>query len=235
LDKFFSMPEAEGKMRMRCYIRYVFAIAALILLSGLTACQRNADSVKTSATSGTTWLQKAGNITVSFKGMMTFDFGDPTGTNFTTWATELSVPAVPITWMGNIFNGTITDSGSGYGLTDEVHGNVSADGLWVDQMTYSRRVVSQSGSSNFSVTLSDIPIIKNENGNTTILASFLKTGSDVQKHVVNINYTSGGSIGTTYKSTDWTDPNGVLKLELEFATGTGTRPKSGPYLGGGGM
>lgn len=218
-------------MRMRRYINHIFAMVALILLSGLTGCQTNADSVKTSATSDISWLQKAGNITVSFKGMMTFDFGDPTGTNITTWVTELAVPAVPITWMGNIFNGTITDSG---GLTDQVHGSVSADGLWIEQMTYSRLVVNQSGSSNFSVTLSNIPITKDGNGDTTILASFLKIGSDVQKQVVNINYTSGGSITTTYKSTDWADPNGVLKLELELATGTGTRPKS-PSLGGGGM
>jgi hypothetical protein len=204
-----------------------------IMLLILSSCQTAASRYTASEQNDISWLQKTGNMTVTFKGMMTFNIGDPTGTAITTYATELSVPAVPIIWMGNIFNGIITDGGPGNGLTDQVHGSVSADGAWINEMTYSRKVLNQLWWSSFSVTLVNVPITKVEGTNTTAIASFLKTGIDIRKYINNIDYSSGGSIGVTYASTDWEDTNKVLRLELEFATGKGARPTGGPSPGGG--
>jgi hypothetical protein len=211
----------------------VCILIGVIMILGLSACQINARSTGTSETGNIAWLKTAGNMTVDFKAMMTFNVVADSGGDTFTSATVKDVPAVPITWMGNIFNGTVTDSGPGYSLTDQVHGSISSDGLWINEMTFSRKINRQtSGGSYFSVTLNNVSIDKVEEGSTPILASFDKKGIDVRKYVNDIEYSSGGTIGTTYLSTDWNDTNGILRLQLNFATGKGERQLGAPPNGG---
>jgi hypothetical protein len=217
------------------YARLMLILGILVVLLGLSGCQVTASKTTGPNLNDIVWLQKSGNLSVNFNAMMTFKVdADPCGKTFT-GATRLGVPSVPITWMGTIFNGTITDSGTGYSLTDQVHGNVSSDGEWINEMTFSRRILNQLGGSNFSVTLTNVPIVKVDNASTTVTASFEKKGIDIRKYITLIDYSSGGSIGTAYDSTDWDDANGILGLGLDFATGAGTRPTSGPSFSGGGM
>jgi hypothetical protein len=211
----------------------VYILIGVIMILGLSACQINAANSTGSEPGNIAWLKTAGNVTVGFKAMMTFNVVADSGGDTFTSATVMDVPAVPITWMGNIFNGTVTDSGPGYSLTDQVHGSISSDGLWVNEMTFSRKINRQtSGGSYFSVTLDNVSINKVTDGGTPILANFDEKGTDVRKYISDIEYSSGGGVGTTYQSTDWNDTNGILRLQLNFATGKGERQLGAPPNGG---
>jgi hypothetical protein len=215
----------------------MLSLTISLVLFSLSACQTTTSQTPAPTVRDIAWLQKAGNLTVNFNVMMNFNVAtDDPNLNTLTWPTDLSVPAVPITWMGNIFNGVVNDTGPGYNLTDEVHGSMSDDGAWINEMTFSRKVLRQSSEgSYFLVTLVNLPIIKTETDIGTTLASFLKKGVDVRKFVSNVDYVSGGSIGTNYTSIDWEDTNGILRLEVDFASGPGKRPMGGPAIIGGGM
>jgi hypothetical protein len=217
-------------------VRLMLISAVLLIVLSMSACQTAAAKIQASDVRDVAWLQKSGNITVTFNAMMNFALaGDPTGNTYT-YPTQMDVPAVPITWMGNIFNGKVTNSGQGYNLTDEVHGSVSSDGTWINEMTFSRKNLGQAGGSNFSVTLLNVPLVKADDNKTTTVASFLKKGTDIQKHVSKVEFNAGGaSVSTTYVAIDWADTRGALRLELDFATGTGKRQMGGPSLSGGGM
>lgn len=216
------------------YSALLCALAVLIVLTFVTSCSSNASVTTTSSSSEAAWLQQSGNMTINFSAMMNFDVAGYPGSPTFTYPTQLTVPAVPITWMGSIFNGSVTDTGKGYNLTDEVHGSVSADGAWINEVTFSRKSFSQSGQISYSVTLVNVPISKPGTASTTV-ANFAKKGTDVRKFISKIAYSSGGSISTEYESTVWEDTNNVLNLTVDFAKGKGTRPSGMPLAGAGKM
>jgi hypothetical protein len=232
--KYKSHPDNAKMAFMRPFSRVICALATAIMLTFLTACSSSASVSTASDKSEIAWLQQSGNMTINFSAMMNFDVTGYPGSPSFTYPTQLAVPAVPITWMGTIFNGTVTDNGTGYTLTDEVHGSVSADGAWINEVTFSRKSFSQSGQISYSVTLVNVPISKPGTASTT-LANFAKKGTDVRKFISKIAYTSGGSISTEYESTVWEDTNNVLNLTVDFAKGKGTRPSGMPLAGPGKM
>lgn len=217
-------------MRFIHRVQPLLLSAVILLIIGLSGCAQAASPARTDDIA---WLKKGGNITVRFSTESTLSFDGYH--NGTTWTgpVVLSVPAVPIQWNGNIFNGAAEDKTSAGGrLFDKVFGSVSSDGQWLNELTYSRdaKTSAQGGGSYFQVSLRNIPITRLVNSNSTLLSSFTMSGEDIQKYVSNIEYFSGDPV-TKYVSTNWTEANGVLSLKVELATGKGNRNVGVPTEG----
>jgi hypothetical protein len=212
-------------MRLSHCTKSLLLPVVLSFIVVLSSCAHAASPPPKPQADDISWLKGAGNVTVGFTALMTFDVTGDFSQQFT-WPATLAVPAVPITWTGNVFNGAAEDKQEGSALTDTVHGSISPDGAWINEMTYSRSLSSQFSRVYFLVTLRDVPITRvagAENDNATIVADFIKKGSDIRKHIAKIEYFTGGETTATYSSADWDDANGILNLNVEFAAGTGTR------------
>jgi len=138
-------------------------------------------------------------------GVMTFDYSGTT----VTFPTELIISSVPLVWMGPIFDGKVENNGPGNDVTDQVHGSVSADGTWIESLSYQRQIIRPGDKSlSYRITLKNVPIANAATGTTTTPGTFEKT-SDIQKYVQTIEYNSGIFTGgkivpaITYVSTDW--------------------------------
>ena len=152
-------------------------------------------------------------LTARFYGLMTFDFN---GEIFA-WPTELAISSVPLVWMGQVFNGKIEVNG----LTDQVHGAISADGEWLLNLSYSRTILGSTSRTSYSLTLKNVPLI-GTTANKPISGSFEKKG-DVQKYIETIEYQSKALPGFSpendakYISTDWSNSSSsVPALKITF-------------------
>ena len=142
------------------------------------------------------------SINVSLSAMMTFN---DHGKNVTA-PREFAVQGVPITWGDTSLNDT-TFSGKIYDadrhIIDSVHGIVTADGKWLEHVTFWREVTEGTADGTFDITLGPVPIVDITGGNVTRVGICEETG-DVRKHVMQIGFLPEG---VSYVSTDW--GNGV--------------------------
>jgi hypothetical protein len=201
-----------------------------ILPSGIEQSHAQNPQGTTVPGSGTTTstgsIQLQGNVTARFYALMTFELFGTT----TVSPSEFLVPAVPISWMGNIFDGKLAEDGQGKDLTDQVHGSISVDGNWIENCFFSRQIIRKTSNgtgSFFRVTLKNIPLKLNEK----ISPGFEKTGADVQKYIQKIEYADGPLKGNQIKSTanfisvDWKNSTAgqMPVLKLVFTPGPGDR------------
>lgn len=234
------------KQNMLRYGRPVLAVTIALTMLGLAACASKTGTTPAPPTSGgqskLALLQQAGNLSVRFYGMMTFDFAGTT----VTFPSEFAVSSVPIDWEGRIFSGKAEGGGPGGDVTQQVHGSLSPDGEWVDSLSYSWQITRTANNAVTlrRVTLRNLPIVQIAGGSATELVVFEKAGADLQKHMERIEYVDGLLSGgkmvstTTYVGTDWKNSNKgqVPTLKLVFATGTGdqggpSRPARQPMMG----
>jgi len=194
------------------------AVLLSITLISFTGCGQSTTST-VNIQSSLSVIQQYKYLIARFYGSMTFDFK---GTPFT-FPTELTISSVPVTWMGQIFDGSTENNGPGNDVTDEVHGSVSADGKWVLMLSYSRQIARPAQKSIFyRVTLKNVPIDKAGFGTGVASGTFDESG-DVQKYIDKIEYMDGifenGQItpSITYISTDWSNPNQSLQPALKIA------------------
>ena len=123
-----------------------------------------------------------------------------------TYPLKLAVPSAPITWMGTIFDSKLDKVGPGGEMTIRVHGSVSEDGEWIENLSYSEQVFSTGARTTvfYQVALRSVPITPPRAGEKSVSGTFSKTGSDVQKHVETLEYSQfGGAIPLQYTSIDW--------------------------------
>jgi hypothetical protein len=210
-------------MMKRKILNYIgrTSLAALVVsgtLFGLTSCTR-APATAATTQGALTALQQYKYMNARLYGQMTFDID---GEQFT-WPAELIIASVPLEWMGQVFNGTLTAGASGNDLTDKIHGSVSADGAWLLSLSFSRQIIriGENGTY-YRVTLKNVPI--GVNSYVVEPGKFEKVG-DIQKYVEEIQYIDGRWDGSkiipnvNYISTNWINTrNGlepVLKLTFE--------------------
>lgn len=190
-----------------------------VTLVGLSSCSKTSTPVSNSP-NNLDLLQQNKFLTGRFYGLMTFKFS---GTTFT-FPTELQIASVPVTWMGELFNGKLEEVGPGEDVTDEVHGSVSSDGNWLVTLYYSRQILRTSNNTGtfFRVTFRNVPIMKQVNGVVTEVGTFEKDGADLQKYVEKIEYIDGTLNGnqivptSSYLSTDWKNTGNGLKPSLKL-------------------
>ncbi len=208
-----KMPKFGGK---------AIAVATMLFLTSvaLAACSKASTPVSQSQYNLVA-VQQNKYLTARLYGLMTFDFA---GT-IVTFPTELTIASVPISWMGQVFNGQLEAVGPGKDITDQVHGSVSADGAWLLSLSYSRQIIRPGRDGVFyRITLKNVPIGKVANGTASEDRSFQKEG-DIQKYIEEIEYIDGLLDGnkivptTTYISADWANSSEgqqpILKLKLE--------------------
>jgi len=189
-----------------------------IVLFGSVSCTKAPDPAATTQ-GALAALQQYKYMNARLYGQMTFDID---GEQFT-WPAELIIASVPLEWMGQVFNGTLTAGASGNDLTDKIHGSVSADGAWLLSLSFSRQIIriGENGTY-YRVTLKNVPI--GVNSYVIEPGKFEKVG-DIQKYVEEIQYIDGRWDGSkiipnvNYISTNWINTrNGlepVLKLTFE--------------------
>lgn len=216
------------------------AIIAFTSLSGCNATKTASSSI--AATKNEINLQQYGNVSARLFGLMTFEgYGQILAV-----PSEFLVPPISISWMGLIFNGTLERTGPGSDITYQVHGSVSADGKWVESMTYSTQIIRTSAYSGdfYRVTLRNVQLVQGFDSKNTTIAYSNKNGSDSQRFVAKIEYASGSLGGTetppiindfTYIKTDWGNSSCLATLDLVFALGPGTQNTGGPATIPGGM
>lgn len=176
-------------------------------------------------------LQQNQYIKVSLSGVMTFEFNGEQ----VAWPTLLATSSIPVTWMGQVFNGTVELNG----LTDQVHGAVSSDGEWLLTLSYSRGIIRPSDVIFYSVILKNVPITRMADG-TLVVGSFEKQG-DVQKFVENVVYRAGGALGnatissTNYAMTDWSGTTQGIQPVLKVTFEQQPSELIGPGAAPGGM
>ncbi len=123
-----------------------------------------------------------------------------------TYPLKLAVPSAPITWMGTILDSKLDKVGPGGEMTIRVHGSVSEDGEWIENLSCSEEVFSSGARTTvfYHVVLRTVPIMPAKAGEKSVAGTFAKTGSDVQKHVESLEYSQfGGAIPLQYASIDW--------------------------------
>lgn len=177
----------------------------------LAACSAGVAPASTPAptTNGLAALQQYGYFTARLYAVMTFDLSGVAST----WPTELAVPSVPVYWMNHIFDGKILEGGSGKDVTVSVHGSVSADGAWVENVSYSFAVQK---SLYFRILLRTVPINKVGSPTGSQPNACEMTGPDVRKFVENVEYAAGGPV--TLTAIDWANltPGKETSLRLAF-------------------
>ncbi len=196
-------------------------MAALVvsgMLFGLISCNK-APATAATTQGALTALQQYKYMNARLYGQMTFDIE---GEQFT-WPAELIIASVPLEWMGQVFNGTLTAGASGNDLIDKIHGSVSADGAWLLSLSFSRQIIriGENGTY-YRVTLKNVPI--GVNSYATSPGVFEKVG-DIQKYVEEIRYIDGRWDGSkiipnvNYISTNWVNTRSglqpILKLTFE--------------------
>jgi hypothetical protein len=202
-------------------------ILAALLLSTSCAPKINTNSVLTKEPANLKILKQYGNISARFYAIMTF-----TGLGATVdFPSELAIPPLSIEWMGNIFSGKLVGFGPGGEITYQVHGSVSDDGLWLDSLSYSREIIwgSANSGSFYRVTMQNLPIGSEFNGAVSNIGECEKTGSDIQRYLVKIEFAEGTLDGrkiistTNYISTDWKNigVGQTPSLSVKFAPGPG--------------
>ena len=141
---------------MKKVLRFIhpLLVLTLALLLASSACGGKQTTSGTPVYLGE--LQKNGNISVRFFGLMTFNGLGAT----VSLPAELAIPSLSITWMGHIFTGGGDDVGAGEEITYQVHGTASQDGLWLDTLSYSRQVIWKGKNSGtfYRVTMTNVPI-----------------------------------------------------------------------------
>jgi hypothetical protein len=140
---------------------------------------------------------------------------------------EYTVIDVPVIWTGVMFNGGTYEDAKG-NVSSTITGFLSADGTWIESMTFTKTIVGQSMMGiTYEVKLRNIPLTGAEPGQPVI---FLET-TDVSKYVTSIKYEQKGVI---YVSSDWDNVSGgqppVLKFKLE--KGDPNKPRRTPPSGG---
>lgn len=205
--------------------RLVLAATTAVLILILAACApkvpppATVPSATVNSRDNLFSLREYASLTVTMSCLMTFDCYKTTFT----WSSEFAVQDVPIDWMDRIYSGRLDKSSPGNDTTDLVHGSVSADGEWLDSAMFSRQVsrALQKTSTMYRVTLRNLPIASLVRDQ----CKFEKTGADLQKYVVKIEYLDGPLSGTqivpntTYLSTDWqnTTAGQTPALKLQFS------------------
>ena len=204
------------------------AVISVFMLVLSISCGAKSVSPSSSADASSSPLSNFGNVSVRVFGSGTFESYNQT----LVYPVEFSIPPISVYWMGLIFNGLLENAGAGADITYTVHGSVSADGAWIESMTYSKEI--GPGSSNyFQVTLKNVPLTKSvdDKGNPVLVCT--KTASDVQRFVGQINYASLGVF--KYLATDWGDSTYPATLSVTVATGEGSKAGDGPTSPRGGM
>ncbi len=210
---------------MRCYRLILCLSIAVAAAAALVSCQpATLRSTTITPDSGLRSLQQAKYLKASFYAVMNYEFSGSS----VTYPTLLRVPSVPIEWMGNIFSMTLEKGGPGQDATIVIHGSVTDDGAWIDNLTYSRQTVDNTTTMRttvlFKVGLRNVPLTISPPGADQI-ATFNKTGSDLRKHIESVEYVQGTMSGSTInisavcRSVDWgnalTGQQPVLSLSFE--------------------
>ncbi len=156
-------------------------------------------------------IRQNNRVSVSLSAMMTFN---DHGKNVTA-PREFSVKDVPITWGVTLqddttFSGNISNADRH--IIDSVHGVVTADGKWLEHVTFWREITEGATDSTFEITLFAVPIVDMADGNMTRVGICEKTG-DVRKHVLKIDYLPEG---ISYVSTDWQSGQQPPVLKVRF-------------------
>ena len=222
--------------------RHKVMLALMVLLMiALTCCSAPASSTlpakSASGQNKLTLLQKRGFVTAKLFGVMTRSFAE---TSFEA-RTEMVVTSVPITWMGQVFNGRKEYAGPGFNLTDQVHGGASADGEWLLSFSFSRQAFRPHGQAmlSYRVQLKNVPIATSPKKAQGDPGNFEKAG-DIQKFVEKIEYTDGvwsnGVLvpGSSFVSFDWTNTDNALRPTLKItleSEGSGPQQPSRPGSG----
>jgi hypothetical protein len=198
----------------------------VVILALVSACGGKAPIGDLSSTAPTTTAPYAvfGNLSAKLYGLATFEGYDQTFS----YPIQFEIPPISITWMGTIFNGLLQGAGAGLDTTYQVHGNVSADGKWIESMSFSQEITGPSGYSGnfFRVTLQNVPLIQTLDASGNAKATSNKVGTDVQRFVTKVEY-QAASTGFSYISTDLADTTYVASLDVALATGPGSEPGTG--------
>jgi hypothetical protein len=160
-----------------------------------------------------------GNISARLFGLADFEGYGQTVTQ----SIEYSIPPISVTWMGAIFNGTLSGAGPGSDITYKVHGSLSDDGAWIESMFFSKQI----NGVYFLVTLKNVPLTQTLDDQGKEQAVFNISGPDVQKFLVNVQYVADPNF--TYLTTSWDDASCVADLTLTLAAGPGTQAGDGKY------
>ena len=224
-------------MKFRNKLRPIIIVLVIITL-GFAACSK-LSAPTTPNPNNLSGVQQNKYLTARLYGLMTFDYS---GTTVSSPA-ELIISSVPISWMGQIFDGKSESIGPGNDVTDQVHGSVSADGDWILLLTYSRQIAKTGQKSVFyRISLKNIPIAQVNKDIVTENGTFEQAG-DVQKYVDRIEYSNGiftdGEIvpDITYVSTDWSNtaiglqPSLKLAFEVKPSQILGPMPPQQPGMG----
>jgi hypothetical protein len=220
------------------------SIVMTVFVLSLSACSPASTPASVSPTvkNNLAVVQQNGNLSARFYGLMTFDYsGSPVKV-----LSELAVSGVPVEWMGALFSGKLEEFGPGEDVTDEVHGSLSADGNWVESLFFSRQILRTSANASgtfYRVTLKNIHLVIVDAGTQAGQAAFEKTGSDIRKYVITVEYADGpvkdGKIvsKTTYTSTDWENIKAgqTPTLKMSFSKGSGNKGVTAPAKPGMGM
>ncbi len=132
--------------------------------------------------------------------------------------------------MVPIFNGELKGAGAfGGDFIFKVHGSVSEDGNWVESMFFSREVIraDMMNGELFRVTLRTLPMIRETDSENKNKAVCEKSGSDLQRFILEIEYANGILLSAQpmlvdsqyrYISTDFKSSDFLAKLKLSFVT-----------------
>ena len=191
------------------------AMATVLLFVAFSplACSNSSINAKPAAKSSEFLdsIRQNNSISVSLSALMTFN---EYGKNVTA-PREFSMKDVPIIWGDTSLNDT-TFSGKIYDadrhIIDSVHGIVTADGRWLEHVTFWREITEGATDGTFDITLGPIPIVDITGGNVTQVGICEKTG-DVRKHVLQIGYLPEG---VSYVSTDWQNGQQPPVLKVRF-------------------
>jgi hypothetical protein len=166
-----------------------------------------------SVTTSPVMVQQDRNLAIVFHALITFSINPNTS-----YATDLAVPAVPITWTGLLFSGNLQESGPGEDITDNVGGTISADGTSLITLVYSRKILRTNNTgTSYDIALHNVPLDTSINNLT-----FRYSGAVIQSYVSSISYADGtvnsGQIvsSNNYVSTDWANTQNPPTLTLTF-------------------
>jgi hypothetical protein len=177
----------------------------------------------TSAAAG--YFQQFNALTVSLNGLATLkDVDNQTQSQLVSY----SVVQVPIIWMGQIFNGGLKGVGVlGGDFNITVHGNLSQDGNWVENISYSREILRWDSltAEYYRISLQNVPLTKGVNVKNENIGTSQKSGSDIQRYLSSVEFGSGflnASLtppidsNIQYVSMDWKSTDNVPTLDVLF-------------------
>lgn len=175
------------------------------------------------ATSSLERIQQNDSLTISLNVTSTFN----NRSTLVTIPSEFSINDVPITWAGVMFSGGTYEDAEG-NISSTITGFLSADGAWIESMTFSKTIVGKSMMGiTYQVKLRNIPLSGAEPGQPVTFLENL----NVSKYVTDIKYEQKGIV---YVYSDWENTSGgqppVLKLKLE--KGDPNKPRRTPASGG---